>query len=318
MDAKVHDRTTALLSRYVLLLILIAMCVTFSLLLPDTFATLGNFRTIVNTQAIILMLAVIATVVLRLGDFDLSIAAMMTATCSLVAVMLVNGFNLYLTIAAALALGLVVGVLNGVLVVRLGVSAFVVTLGMLTALAGIAIALTDGAQVIGLPPELTRIARTDLLGLPMTTWIAWILAALIWYVYERTPLGRYMLFIGGGREAARLAGVNVASIRMGGFVVSALLSAGVGVLLAASLGAADPNIGGQYLLPPFAAAFLGATAIQVGRFNVLGTVIALYVLAVGITGLQLLGARGWVSDVFNGVALILAVTLARIAERRSA
>src|SRR5262249_50841099 len=143
-------------------------------------------------------------------------------------------------------------------------------------------------------------ARGDVLGLPAATWYGWVLVAIAWYVYERTPLGRYLLFIGGNRDAARLAGIRVAAIRIGALLATSLISAFAGLVLAGQLGAIDPSIGPQYLLQPFAAALLGATTVTIGRQNALGTLIALYLLAVGVTGLQLLGASSWANNVFNG------------------
>jgi ribose transport system permease protein len=169
--------------------------------------------------------------------------------------------------------------------------------------------------IVNLPADLLTMARYQILGLPTIVWIGWLLVAVAWYVYERTPLGRYLLFIGGSRESARLAGVHVERIRIGAFVACSLLSALAGVLLAGNVGEVDPSLSGQFLLQPFAGVFLGATTIAVGRVNALGTLVALYLLAVGITGLQLYGAQLWVSDVFNGAALVLAVTFARLAAR---
>ncbi|MBF4769761.1 hypothetical protein ISU10_18480 [Nocardioides agariphilus] len=123
------------------------------------------------------------------------------------------------------------------------------------------------------------------------------------------------MFIGGSRDSARLAGLDVDRLRIGGFVMCSLIAGATGILLAGNVGQLDPSIAGQFLLQPFAAVFLGATAITVGRFNALGTVIALYLLTIFVNGLQLLGAQPWVSDVFNGVALVMAVTFARLAAR---
>lgn len=316
-DTSVRSRAIGsaprLASKYGVLIVLALFIVLFSTLRPDTFATTGNFRAIVNSQAITLLLALVATIVLRLGDFDLSIAAVMTASLCLTAVLVTDGVPIWIAIGVVFLSGAVVGAVNGFLVVKIGVDSFVITLGSLTVMTGIAAAVTDGAQVINLPPGLISISRTLLFGLPVLTWYAWASVLVYWYVYERTPVGRYMLFIGGGRETARLAGLPVDRLRMLGFVTSSTLAALVGVLLAGSLGAADPGIGGQYLLGPFAAAFLGATVFKVGRFNAFGTVVGVYLLAVGINGLQLLGARTWAGNVFNGVALITAVTLAKLA-----
>lgn len=294
-----------------LLILLFLLCVASI----DGFGSVSVLQAMVNSQAIVLLLALTATLVLRAGDFDLSIAAVMVASASVVAVMSEHGYSPGVVIPAALLLGVGVGAVNALLVVKVGVDSFITTLGMFTAFTGVAYAITDSRVVVGVPDFYIEMARAKLLGLPMTTWYAWILVVVLWYVYQRTPLGRYLLFIGGNPDSARLAGINVERVRAGTFIVSGLLAAIIGILLAGNLGAIDPSIGNQYLLAPFAAVFLGATTITVGRFNSLGTVIALYLLVVGITGLQMLGAESWVNNVFNGAALVIAVTLAKLAGR---
>lgn len=295
-----------------LLVLLFAVCAIF---IP-AFRSWGVITAMVNSQAIVLLLALTATIVLRTGNFDLSIPAVMVTSAAIVAVMSRDGYAPALVVLCVLMAALVVGLVNALLVVKIGVDSFITTLGMFTALTGIGYALTDSKIVTGVPDVFIELARAKLLGIPATTWYSWFLILILWYVYERTPLGRYLLFIGGNPDAARLAGIKVDRIRLGAFVASAVIAAVIGILLAGNLGAIDPGIGTQYLLAPFAAVFLGATAISVGRFNSVGTAVALYLLAVGITGLQLLGAQTWVNNVFNGVALMLAVALAKLAGRR--
>ena len=188
---------------------------------------------------------------------------------------------------------------------------------MLTALAGITYAITSSRIVAGLPQPIVDFARERVLGFPLATWYSWAAVFIAWFIFERTPLGRHMLFIGGNVNAARLAGIPVDRIRFGAFVASSTLAAMVGLVLVGQLGAMDPGIGPQYVLPPFAAAFLGSTAFTPGRFNALGTAVAVYLLVVGITGLQLMGVESWISDLFNGLALVIAVTLARLAGNRT-
>ena len=142
-------------------------------------------------------------------------------------------------------------------------------------------------------------------------YLAFVLVIALWYVYEHTPLGRALFFVGEGREAARLVGLRVDRLRFGAFVASGVISAGAGIVTAGQLGAADPSVGPSFLLPAYAAAFLGATTIKPGRFNAWGTVVALYLLVTGVTGLELLGSSSWVQEMFNGVALLIAVTFAR-------
>jgi ribose transport system permease protein len=311
-----RDEAAELGGRFGVVGVLVAMIAVFSIVIPDKFATVANFDSMIQSQAVLLMLAVAATVVLRAGDFDLSIAAVMTTSGALASKLLIDGVPLVLVILIAVALGVVIGALNGFFVVKIGVDSFITTLGTLTALSGATYAIVDTQVVVGFDGGVLDLARHEFLGLSANVWFGWLLVLGAWYVYERTPLGRKLLFVGGGRDIARLAGLNVNRIRMGAFVMSSVLASLTGILLIGELGAFDPSIAPGYLLQPFAAAFLGATTIYVGRFNAFGTLIGLYLLTVGITGLQLMGAQSWVSDVFNGVALILAVTLARIAGSR--
>lgn len=311
----VRRTATRIAERYGLVLALLVALAAFSAALPDIFPTLGNLRAMIDSQAIILLLAIAVTIPLRMGDFDLSIAGLMTASGCAVAQLTTHGISLEVAILAAVGLGLATGLINGFLIVKVGVDSFVTTLGMMTALAGLAFAFVNNRDVTNLPQDLLNLARNQILGFPNVVWIGWILVGVAWYVYERTPLGRYILFIGGSRESARLAGLRVDRLRMGGFLTCSTLCALTGVLLAGDVGQMDPSVASQFLLQPFAGVFLGATTIAVGRVNALGTVVALYLLVVGITGLQLFGADPWVSDVFNGVALVLAVAFARLAAR---
>lgn len=288
----------------------------FSLLLPETFFTRGNFNAIVGSQAVLLIVALAVTIPLASGDFDLSVGYTLGFTMAVVAALTVTaGWSWGIAVAVAIAAGGFVGLVNGGLIVFGRVNAFVTTLGTGTVLTGLTLAVTGSQTVAPVPEEISTIARTQLLGLPLVTFYAFALAIALWYVYEHTPIGRYLFFVGGGREAARLAGVPVGAIRLGAFVAAAAICGVGGVLSAGQIGAADPTIGASFLLPAYAAAFLGATTIKPGRFNAWGTVLALYLLATGISGLQLLGAPAWVEPVFNGTALTLAVLFGRLASR---
>jgi len=301
--------------RYGLVVALVVAFVAFSIALPDIFPTLGNLKAMIDSQAIILLLAIAVTLPLRAGDFDLSIAGLMAASGCLTAQLMTHGVSLELAVLAVLGLGVATGLINGFLIVKVGVDSFVTTLGMMTALNGLAYAFVNNSDITNLPSSLLNLARFEILGFPNVVWIGWLLVLVFWYIYERTPLGRYILFIGGSRDSAKLAGLRVDRLRMGAFLACSIIAALTGVLLAGEIGQMDPSVGSQFLLQPFAGVFLGATTIAVGRVNALGTVVALYLLVVGITGLQLFGADPWVTDVFNGAALVLAVAFARLAAR---
>jgi ribose transport system permease protein len=296
-----------------LLIILLGLVAAFSFALPATFPTMANARNILTSQAVILMIALAVTLPLRAGDFDLSVSAVMALAASLIAVLCVqNGWPLGAAVIVAIAAGILVGALNAFLVVGLALDGFVATLGTMTAILGFTTWITAGEVIASLPPLLSQVANLRIFSLPAIIIYGWVLVAILWYVYEHTPFGRYLLFTGGNREAARLTGVKVNRVRAAAFLLASTISAVAGVLFAGALGAVDPSISHAYLLPPYAAAFLGSTTIQIGRFNALGTVVGLYLLAIGVSGLQLLGAAGWVTDFFHGVALIVAVAFAKL------
>ncbi|GHH79374.1 ribose ABC transporter permease [Streptomyces sulfonofaciens] len=313
---RTQSRGSELLYRYTVVIVLVAMTAAFSLLRPSTFFTVGNFTTIANSQAVLLILALALTLPLAVGEFDLSVASglgfggILTGYLSGTA-----HWPLPATIAVVLLIGAVVGLVNGLFVVHVGVNAFIITLGTGTVLTGLTLLVSGGQILSGIPSALGTAMTTTVAGLAVPVWIALALTVLLWYLYEYTPLGRYLTFIGLGPEVARLAGVAVKPLRWGAFVAASVIASGCGILAVGLLGSADPSASGSYLLPAYAGAFLGTTVIKPGRFNAWGTVVALALLVVGVTGLQLLGAASWVEQVFNGAALVLAVTFARLVSR---
>jgi ribose transport system permease protein len=223
-------------------------------------------------------------------------------------------------VVGSLILGLIIGLANSVVVVRLKVDSFIGTLGMSSILIAVAYAITQNSQIVlsveGYGPFLD-FARGQFLGLPYTVYYAAVIALIMWWVLEYTPGGRYLYAVGGNPVAARLAGVRIGRVTTIAFITSGLVAAFAGIALEATIGTATPNVGDGYLLPAFSAVFLGATQIRPGRVNVLGTLVAIFLLATGVSGLQLAGAPSYVTNLFNGVALIVAVALAvRTASRR--
>jgi ribose transport system permease protein len=294
--------------------LLVLTFVIFGILKPDLFLTWTNVRLTVGAQATTLLLAIAATITLRAGDFDLSIAGVMVFSAALVGVLYKSGVPAPLAVVIALACGTAVGLANSVFVVLVGLDSLIVSLGMFTLLGGITVYISGSNLVTTIPLGLQNFANHQILQLPLTVWIGWVVAGVLWVVFEYTPLGRYLLFIGGNRAAGTLAGLRVNRLRLLSFVSGSFIAAVAGLLLAGSLGSVDPSSSSSYLLAPVTAAFLGTTCIQLGRFNILGTLVGLYLLAFGITGLQLLGLQGWVTNVFNGVALILALAFSRYFE----
>jgi ribose transport system permease protein len=255
---------------------------------------------------------------LTAGDYDLSVASVLGLSAMLVAVLNVErGLPIGLAIVVAVAAGALVGICNGALAVLLSLDPFIVTLGSATFVSGVTFWVSDSRTIGGISDELTDpVVANKLLGISLEFYYGVALCLALWYVLEYTPLGRKLLFVGQGREVARLSGVRVGRLRFGAFVASATIAALAGVLYAGTTGGADPSSGANFLLPAFAAAFLGATAIVPGRFNPWGSIIAVYFLVTGITGLQLVGARSFVQQLFYGGALVIAVALSRLARGR--
>jgi ribose transport system permease protein len=222
-------------------------------------------------------------------------------------------------IVAALAAGAAIGFANGILVTGLGIDPFIVTLGTGTFIQGVIYWISASNTITGISNNLvTPVVVDRFLGIPLEFYYALTLCLMIWYVFEFTAVGRKLLFVGRGRSVARLSGLNVSRLRVGALVASGVISAFAGVVYAGTEGAADPISGTTFLLPAFAGAFLGATAIMPGRFNPWGSLIAVYFMVTGITGLQLLGVESFVQQLFYGGTLILAVALSQLARRREA
>jgi ribose transport system permease protein len=294
----------------------VAVIVLFGALEPSTFLTSANFQTIFGSQAVLAIVALALLFPLTAGDYDLSIAAVVSLAAMVTAVLNVNeGWPLAPAVIVAVAAGALVGVFNGAVVVVLGVDAFIATLGSSALVAGIVLWISDTSTIGGISGALTDTATTTLLGLPLSFYYGLVLCALAWYVLEFTAPGRRLLFIGRGREVARLSGVRVARGRWLALVASATIAALAGVLYAGTTGAADPSSGASFLLPAYAAAFVGATSIVPGRFNPWGSVMAVYFLATGSTGLELLGAASFVQQLFYGGALVIAGALGQLLAR---
>ena len=307
---------TGILWRYGILVIWAVIAIIYSILRPDTFFTFGNLQTIAGSQAVLVFVALALVPTLTAGEFDASVSSVTGIALVLIGWLnVLHHWPIGFAIAAALGVGLLVGAINAFFVVVAQVQSIVVTLGMGTLLIGAALGI-NSLSTGGISPFLVNAAHTNLLGLPLAFFYGLVLTALLWYVFSFTPLGRYLYFVGAGRNVARLSGIPVDAVRAGSFIAGSFLSALGGVLLAGWISASDPNVGPGYLLPAFAAAFLGSSVLEPGRFNPWGTFIAVYFLVTGVVGLELLGLAGWIEQVFYGASLILAVAISRFATRR--
>lgn len=282
----------------------------FALWVPDTWFQLTTIRSILNQDAVRAIVALGLVIPLSAGAFDLSIGGSMSAAGITSAWAMVDqGWPVWAGVLLAVGLGVLIGAVNGFLVVKIRIDSLIATLGMASILVAYSSWLAKGRSITGLPDGFKGLTGIAWWGLEWTLVYLVLIALAMWFVIEHTPLGRYLFATGGGREAARLAGVHTDRFVFGSLVASATIAALGGVLITSKIASGTPNVGAAFLLPAFAAAFFGATQFK-QRFNVWGTVLAVFVLASGVKGLQLAGVTAlWVDSLFFGVALIVAVGL---------
>jgi ribose transport system permease protein len=287
------------------------------------FRSSANLNNILSDQAVTGLVALAMVVPLVAGYFDLSVAAVAGATnVACAAAIGTHHTGVLGGILIALAVGVVIGFANGFLVAKLRLNGFVVTLGTYTLLLGLIQWYTNGQEITeGLPLSFGAWGTGTWLGLPKPFVLLIGVALVTWYVLRQVPYGRYLESIGSNEGAARLVGVNVTRVIWGSFVLSGVLAAMAGVLQTSNAGGADPTVASGLLFPALAAVFLGATTIRPGRYNVWGTIVGVYFVAMSVSGFTLLGANVWVQPVFNGASLVFAVALstfiARGRERRA-
>jgi ribose transport system permease protein len=309
-----------LFHQYALLLAWVVTIVIFAVIEPDTFLQVNNFTSMFNSQAVLVVLTYGLVVSLTAGEYDLSIASVLTLSAMLIAVLNAQ-FQLPIGIAilAAFAAGAVVGVVNGLLVIKVRIDSIIATLGTGTLLGGVTLWISGSETISGISQGLVEyVIVPKIFGFSLGFIYAVVLTLLLWYVFKYTPVGRQLLFVGRGRRVSRLSGLNVDRLRFGSLVCGSLLGAFAGILYAGTSGAADPQSGVTLLLPAFAAAFLGSTAITPGRFNAWGSFAAVYFLVTGINGLSLMGIQVFIQDLFYGGALIIAVALSILVRRSEA
>lgn len=306
------------LAKYALVVVWAAMSLFFWTQEPDIFGSSTTFSSIFGGQQVTIFLAMAILVTSLVGELDLSFAAVMGLSATIIPVLAgVHGWPIWAACLVAILAAVACGAVNAFFVVHQGVNSLVVTLGMATLLQGLAQMISSNAIVSVVSPGFAKVALFKVLGMPISFYYCLVLALVIFYVLGWTPLGRAMIFIGSNPEVARLAGIEVQLVRFGAYLVSSLLSGLAGMILVSSVGGFDSGQTMSYLLPPLAAVFLGTAVVQPGMFNPIGTLIAIWFLTTGIFGLQLMGATGWIQSVFYGGGLVVAIWLAKFVRDRT-
>jgi ribose transport system permease protein len=305
------------ISRFGVPLVAVVFFVVFSITNPTTFPTLANLQVVAASNSIGLLLALAGLAPLIGGEFDLSIGFILELSAVATAVLVgQGGLPAWAALIIVLVGGGLIGSINALLIMGVGISSFIATLGVGSLAGAASLYLTQGSILIeGIPRSLIDFGQGLVLGVPNVVGLG--LAGLLayWFVFEHTVFGRKLLAVGLSRRASELAGINPGRMILASFVLSGTMSALCGFLVLARTGSASSGIGTNFLLPALAACFLGATSVRVGRFNPLGTGFAVLLVAIGLNGLQLIGVPGWVEPGFDGAVLLIAVGASRLAQR---
>lgn len=294
----------------------------------DQFLKWTSIELVLTDRTLVVAILALAFLIpLTAETFDLSIGSVMSLSLVIVSWFAKEtGLNQVVAMFVALGACALVGLISGFIVVRLGVNSFIATLGMSQVVSAVILFVSANRQISGvLSDGYRKVGKTDLFGLPLYFYYMLLLATLLWFVLEHTPVGRYLFATGGNREAARLSGVRTDRLTWGSLVASSVIAGFAGIVFSWRTPIFSQTTGPGFLFPAVAAVFFGASQLK-GRPNVWGTLIAVYALAFGVKGLQLYFDAGtyWIEPMFEGVSLLLAVAFAsrihviRLPKRRTA
>lgn len=289
---------------------LILIVVVFATLSP-VFLTTPNLINILQQSSINAAIALGMTLVIISGGIDLSVGPTAALSAVISASLMVAGVPVPLAIMAALGVGMLCGLFNGVLVAYAGLQPFIVTLGGLSLYRALALIYTGGNPIFGIPTEFRALTNGTLLGVPNPVVAVGIIALILWVVLNKTPLGEYILAVGGNEEAARIAGVPVAKTKVVTFVISGTLAAIASLILVGRLGAAEPTIGNLWELDAIAAAAIGGASLMGGKGSIVGTIIGAIILGALRNGLTLMNVQAFYQLLATGIIIIVAMLIDR-------
>jgi ribose transport system permease protein len=304
-------------SEYGTVIALVIIILVFSIMSPDAFFTFTNMREVLTEAAPLVVLSVGLTIVAMVSEFDLSIGYTASYTCLLSAgLMSMEHIPALAAVIVVLVVGAGIGLVNGILVARVGVNSVIATLGMGSVVLGLNYAYTDGAPVVGgISPVFLGLATDSYGGIPLYVLIGVVvvIGALLMLRFSR--FGQEIQAVGGNPEAARLAGVRVMRARTGPFVVCGVLAAVTGMMITSLIGSGASDAGDSYLLSAFAAVFLGSATFHAGRFNITGTVVGVLIIQIVFDGLAIFGQPTFVENLLTGGILIVAVSMSSVGRR---
>ncbi len=280
--------------------------------LSDVFLTQRNLVNILQQSSLNACIAIGMTLVIISGGIDLSVGPIAALTAVVCATAIVAGTPVIVVFTMAFAIGAACGLLNGCLIAYAGLQPFIVTLGTLSVLRALALIFTGGSPILGVPADFRTLFTSQIGILPVPVVIVAVISVLVWVLLARTPLGEYILAVGGNEEAARVSGVPIAGTKISVYVISGILAALAALILVARLGAAEPTLGNLWELEAIAAAAIGGASLSGGKGSIIGTIIGAIVLGAMRNGLTLLNVQAFYQLLATGIIIIAAMLIDRL------
>lgn len=309
-------RRLATMREAALLAMIALLVVTMSFASPY-FLSVANFQAVIAGMVPTAIIVVGMTILLVSGSFDLSVGSVMALASTVVALLLLSGVSIPLAILAACVLGLAIGALNGLIVTGLGVNPLIATLGTMSMARGAALVFTEGFSLSSLPEAFAVFGKAQIAGLPLMAWIMLVIVLLGDIGLRRTRFLRQVYFIGGNERAAALSGIPVSRVRIVCFMLSGLLAAFAGILLASRLMSGTPTAGSALELQVLAAAVIGGASLRGGEGTVLGAFLGVVFVALISNAMTMLAVSIYWQMIVTGFVLIVAVAVDVLARRKS-
>jgi len=281
--------------------------------MSDVFLSERNLINILQQSSLNACIAIGMTLVIISGGIDLSVGPIAALAAVVSATALVAGTPIPVVFALAIGIGILAGLLNGCLIALCGLQPFIITLGTLSFFRDLALIFTGGSPVFGIPDQFRSLFSAELGILPVPVVLVAMIGGLIWVVLARTPLGEYILAVGGNEEAARVSGVPIAFTKIAVYIISGMLAAFASLILVARLGAAEPTLGNLWELEAIAAAAIGGASLSGGKGSIIGTILGALVLGAMRNGLTLLNVQAFYQLLATGIIIIAAMLVDRVA-----
>jgi ribose transport system permease protein len=297
-----------ILFKYISLIGLLALCIIIAAISPR-FLTISNVLNVLTQVSVNAILAIGMSFVIITGGIDLSVGSVLAITGAVVATFAKSGGNILPGVIAAIIIGAAIGLVNGILVSKGKVQAFIVTLATMTIFRGVTYVYTNGNPISGLGDNISFIGNSSILGVPLPIFFIIIVLLIAWYALNQTRLGRYIYALGGNEDSARLSGINTDKIKTLVYVISGITAAIAGIIVTSRIGSASPNAGTGFELDAIAAVVLGGTSLAGGEGKVTGTIIGALIIGVLNNGLNLMGVNPFYQAIAKGLVILLAVLL---------